>query len=122
VLQQTRSHAERVSHRAIIGGMPWIRGALLKLGFHISQATVSRYMPRRGYPLTQTWRTFLRNQAFAIGTTGLGQQDGYQTRFLLSSGLDRASCRVRHQGAGWHPLQGYRAIAPIAAISLFLPY
>ena len=30
-------------------------------------------MPRRGYPPTQTWRTFLRNQAFAIGTTGLGE-------------------------------------------------
>jgi hypothetical protein len=25
------------------------------------------------YPPTQTWRTFLRNQAFAIGTTGLGE-------------------------------------------------
>jgi hypothetical protein len=36
--------------------------------------------------------------------------------------LDRASCQVRHQGAGWHPLQAYRAIAPIAAISLFLSY
>jgi hypothetical protein len=31
------------------------------------------FMPRRGYPPTQTWRTFLRNQAFAIGTTGLGE-------------------------------------------------
>ena len=39
----------------------------------LSQATVSRYMPRRGYPPTQTWRTFLRNQAFAIGTIGLGE-------------------------------------------------
>jgi hypothetical protein len=30
-------------------------------------------MPRWGYPPTQGWRTFLRNQAFAIGTIGLGE-------------------------------------------------
>jgi hypothetical protein len=36
--------------------------------------------------------------------------------------MDHASCPVRHQGAGWHPLQAYRAIvdlAPVVAISLF---
>ena len=39
--------------------------------------------------------------------------------------LDRASCPVPHHGAGWLPLQAYRAIvdlAPIAAISLFGSY
>jgi hypothetical protein len=30
-------------------------------------------LPRRGYPPTQTWRTFLRNQAFAIGTITFGE-------------------------------------------------
>ena len=44
-----------------------------ELGFDVSQATVSRYMPRRGYPPTQGWRTFLRSQASAIGTIGLGE-------------------------------------------------
>jgi hypothetical protein len=42
-------------------------------GFDVSQATVSPYMPRRGYPPTQTWCTFLRNQAFGIGTIGLSE-------------------------------------------------
>ena len=39
--------------------------------------------------------------------------------------LDRASCSLRHQGAGRLPLRAYRAIvdlAPIAAISLFQSY
>jgi len=39
--------------------------------------------------------------------------------------LDRASCPVCHQSAGWLPLRTYRAIvdlAPIAAISLFQSY
>jgi hypothetical protein len=63
----------RMSQENFLWGAPRIHGELLKLGFHVSQATVSRYMPRRDYPPTQTWRTFLRNQAFAIGTTGLGE-------------------------------------------------
>jgi hypothetical protein len=36
--------------------------------------------------------------------------------------MDHASWPVRHQSAGWHPLQAYRAIvdfAPVVAISLF---
>jgi hypothetical protein len=46
---------------------------LLKLGFDVSQVTVSRYMPRPGYPPTQTWRTFLGIQTFGIGTIGIGE-------------------------------------------------
>ena len=34
-------------------GAPPIHGELLKPGFDVSRATVSRYMPRRGYPPTQ---------------------------------------------------------------------
>jgi transposase InsO family protein len=42
-------------------GAPRIHGELLKLGFDVSEATVSRYMIRRGRPPSQTWRTFLKN-------------------------------------------------------------
>src|SRR5215472_8143656 len=77
------------------GGRPRISGELLKLGFVVSQATVSRYMPRRDYPPTQRWRTFLRNQAFAIGAIGFGEA-GRRPR------MDHASWPVRHQSAGWH--------------------
>jgi len=34
---------------------------LLKLGFDVGEATVSRYMRRRRKPPSQSWRTFLRN-------------------------------------------------------------
>jgi hypothetical protein len=44
-----------------------IHGELLKLGIAVSQATVSRYMPAsRGGRRSQTWRTFVRNQATVI--------------------------------------------------------
>jgi hypothetical protein len=73
ISSEVRALIVRMSQENFLWGAPRIHGELLKLGFHVSQATVSRYMPRRGYPPTQTWRTFLRNQAFAIGTTGLGE-------------------------------------------------
>jgi putative transposase len=34
-------------------------GELLKLGIRVSEATVSKYMPRRRKPPSQAWRTFL---------------------------------------------------------------
>jgi putative transposase len=43
-----------------IWGAPRIHGELLKLGFEISERTVSRLMPKDRKP-NQTWLTFLRN-------------------------------------------------------------
>ncbi len=42
-------------------GAPRIHGELLKLGFEISERTVSRFMPRRDKKPSQSWRTFLNN-------------------------------------------------------------
>ena len=42
-------------------GAPRIHGELLKLGIQISEATVSKYLPRRRKPPSQTWRSFLGN-------------------------------------------------------------
>lgn len=53
-------------------GAPRIHGELLKLGFTISERTVSRYLPDRLTRPSQTWRTFLANhinQAFALTMT-----------------------------------------------------
>lgn len=47
-------------------GAPRIHGELLMLGFAVSQATVSRYMPKQGGRRGQSWRTFLGNQAMAF--------------------------------------------------------
>jgi transposase InsO family protein len=42
-------------------GAPRIHGELLKLGLHLSERTVSRLLPKRRQPPSQTWRTFLQN-------------------------------------------------------------
>jgi putative transposase len=40
-------------------GAPRIHGELLKLGLAVSERTVSRLIPKRRSPPSQTWRTFL---------------------------------------------------------------
>src|SRR2546428_322234 len=42
-------------------GAPQIHGELLKLGIDIAERTVSRLLPKRRSPPSQTWRTFLAN-------------------------------------------------------------
>ena len=42
-------------------GAPRIYGELLKLGLDVAERTVSRLMPKRRLPPSQTWRTFLAN-------------------------------------------------------------
>ena len=42
-------------------GAPRLHGELLKLGIAISERTVSRLMPKKRKPPSQTWRAFLNN-------------------------------------------------------------
>ena len=42
-------------------GAPRIHGELLKLGIEVSERTVSRLMPKRRKPPSQSWRAFLAN-------------------------------------------------------------
>jgi hypothetical protein len=48
-------------------GAPRIHGELLKLGFTVSERTVSRYLPDRRTRRSQTWRTFLANHVGNLG-------------------------------------------------------
>jgi hypothetical protein len=45
----------------VLWGAPRIHGELLKLGFEISERTVSRLMPKRRKEPSQTWKCFLTN-------------------------------------------------------------
>ena len=42
-------------------GAPRIHGELLKLGIDVAERTVSRLLPKRRTPPSQSWRTFLAN-------------------------------------------------------------
>ncbi len=51
----------RITSETPTCGAPRIHGELLKLGFDVAQATVSRYMPLQRKPPSQNWRVFPRN-------------------------------------------------------------
>jgi transposase InsO family protein len=61
-----RELIRRMSGENPLWGAPRIHGELLMLGFDVAQSTVSKYMERSGRPPSQSWTTFLRNQAEAI--------------------------------------------------------
>jgi putative transposase len=55
----------RMAEANPLWGAPRIHGELLKLGLNVSERTISRLLPRRRRPPSQTWRTFLQNH---VGT------------------------------------------------------
>jgi len=68
IAPDVRRHVRRMVASNPTWGAPRIHGEVLKLGIDISQRTVSRLMPRRRNPPSQTWRAFLRNHGSAIAS------------------------------------------------------
>jgi transposase InsO family protein len=61
ITPEIRELVRKMSRANPLWGAPRVHGELLKLGFEISQATVSKYMLRRRDLPSQTWKTFLDN-------------------------------------------------------------
>ena len=61
-------HILQMAHDNPTWGAPRIHGELLKLGFKVSERTVSRYLPKPVSPgdKTKKWLTFLKNQRKGI--------------------------------------------------------
>ena len=68
VSREIRYLVRRMSLENTRWGAPRIHGELLKLGFSISQAAVSKYMARYPSPPSQSWRTFLTNHADCLAS------------------------------------------------------
>jgi transposase InsO family protein len=66
VLADVRRLTREMALANPLWGAPRIHGELLKLGFTVSERTISRLMPRRRTSPSQTWRTFLGNH---LGST-----------------------------------------------------
>ena len=94
---ETRQLIREMARANFLWGAPRIHGELLKLGITVSQATVSRYMPRSPkVRRSQAWRTFVRNHAIAI--VQCRSFDGHNwARDLLSQVRSRSrifTCRL----------------------------
>jgi putative transposase len=61
VSREVRELIQTMSRANPLWGAPRIHGELLKLGIHIGETSVGKYIVRHRKPPTQTWRTFLNN-------------------------------------------------------------
>ena len=66
ISREVRGLIVRMARENFLWGVPRIHGELRMLGFKVSQATVSRYMPKSDRRPGQSWRTFIRLQALAF--------------------------------------------------------
>ena len=74
----------------LLWGAPRIHGELLKLGFTLSEATVSRYLRRLPRPRSQGWTTFVRNHLLLI--PGRFDSIAEHRHHLGGCRLDRTAC------------------------------
>src|SRR6266566_1350700 len=91
-------------------GAPRIHGELMKLGIHVSQATVAKYMVRHRKPPSQTWRTFVENHAKELVSTDFFVVPTATFRLLfvfLVLSHDRR--RLLHFGVTSHPTAEWTA-------------
>jgi transposase InsO family protein len=85
-------------------GAPRIHGELLKLGFEISERTVSRLMPRRNKKPSQTWGTFLSNHVGQLVSVDFFTVPTIQLRVLyVFVILTHDRRRVLHFNVTEHP-------------------
>jgi len=61
VSAEIRALVSRMAAANPLWGAPRIHGELQKLGIEVAERTVSRLLPKRQTPASQTWRTFLAN-------------------------------------------------------------
>ena len=92
-------------------GAPRLHGELLKLGFTVSERTVSRYLPDRRMAPSQSWRTFLANhlgdQAFTSNMTAsyASCDDDVETRVVPF----RPAPSSRDEPCASNQMGGYRS-------------
>ena len=86
VEKEIRDLIKRMAFENFLWGAPRIHGELLKLGYQVGEATVSRYLARffPGWRYL-TWRVFFRNQLASFGGIPIG--NGLSVRIRNFSGF-----------------------------------
>ena len=97
VSSEVRHLITQMARENFLWGAPRIHGELLMLGFTVSQATVSRYLPAPSRRPTQSWRTFLRNQTSAFGQYSEQLSKGYarpQGQYCWATRMRSAAAQI----------------------------
>ncbi len=91
-------------------GAPRIHGELLKLGIDVAERTVSRLLPKRRSPPSQTWRTFLTNHVRDLVSIDFFTVPTARLRVLfVFVVLAHDSRRVLHFNVTEHPTAAWTA-------------
>jgi putative transposase len=68
ISKHTRDLIRTMSSMNVLWGAPRIHSELMKLGLHVSEATIAKYMVRHERPPSQTWRAFLTNHVSQLAS------------------------------------------------------
>jgi putative transposase len=91
-------------------GAPRLHGELLKLGIDVAERTVSRLIPKRPTPPSQTWRTFLTNHVRDLVSIDFFTVPTAQLRVLfVLVVLAHHRRRVLHFNVTEHPTAAWTA-------------
>jgi hypothetical protein len=114
ISSELRNLIRQMARENFLWGAPRIHGELLMLGYTVSQATISRYLPAPGRRPTQSWRSFLRNQASAFGQYSEARSWGHaglHVRSYRAKLLRSTTAQIAAVGVGLRRGLGHRPSA-----------
>ncbi len=101
---ELRCLIRRMQSENVTWGAPRIHGELLKLGYDVCEATVSKYMRRIQKPPSQSWRTFIANHREAIAAVDFHTVPTVSFNVLhVFVVIEHARRRVLHINVTAHP-------------------
>jgi len=121
ISSELRNLIRQMARENFLWGAPRIHGELLMLGYTVSQATISRYLPAPGRRPTQSWRSFLRNQANAFGHYSEARSWGHaglHVRSYRAKLLRSTTAQIAAVGVGLRRGLAHRPSANARKISL----
>jgi len=109
---ETIALIEKMAKENQLWGAERIRGELLKLGIEVSKRTVQRYMPkdRKERSSSQTWATFLKNQAGKTWSCDFTVVNDWLFRqWYIFVVLELKTRRIIHTGVTKYPTDEWTA-------------
>ena len=109
---ETIALIEKMAKENQLWGAERIRGELLKLGIEVSKRTIQRYMPKEGKSRSssQTWATFLKNQASGIWACDFTVVNDWLFRqWYIFVVLELKTRRIVHTGITKYPTDEWTA-------------
>jgi len=112
ITAETIALIEKMAKENQLWGAERIRGELLKLGIEVSKRTIQRYMlkERKEHSSSQTWATFLKNQASDIWACDITVVNDWLFRqWVVFVVMELKTRRIVHLGVTKYPTDEWTA-------------